>query len=181
MTLLSKLSVGSYMNAMDIVVRSQQSSPPTKTQPHLAPSEQMRLEKFNLALGMPPWMTSKFIKDLSIEDFIKIHTVILKEKTVDEFLKKISESSINVTELKKISVLFNYLKIDYNEKNKNLFIKFRLRLYPNMNFIDLLKDKQRQRKNKSKSMPDLEAQKAILKNNAKTLQQALNTLPKDNP
>ena len=177
MTLLSNLSVGSFIEAMKIVVRSPKSSPPT--QHHLAPSEQMRLEKFNLALGMPPWMTSKFIKDLSIEDFIKIHTVILKEKTVDEFLKKISESSINVTELKKLSVLFNYL-IDY-KTNKHLFIKFRRLLHPNMNFIDLLKDKERQRKNKSKSIPDLEGQKAILKNNAETLQQALNTLPKDNP
>jgi len=130
---------------------------------------------------MPPWMTPEFIQDLSVQDLKDIHTVILKGKTVGEFFDKINKSPINVTELKKLSVLFNYLKIDYNENNKNLFIKFRRLLYPNMNFIDLLKDKQKQRKNKSKSIPNLEAQKVILKKNAEILQQALNTLPKDNP
>jgi len=158
-------------------IRSQQIR--LTTQHHLVdPSEKKRIEAFNLALGMPPWMTSEFIKDLSVEDFINIQTVILKEKTVDEFLKKISESSINVTELKKVAVLFNYLNIDYNEKNKNLFIKFRRRLYPNMNFIDLLKDKERQRKNKSNSISYLEKEKAKLKQKSDIFQQALDSLPK---
>ena len=179
MTLLSKLSVGSYIEAMKIAVRSQQSSLPNQTC-QVDSSKQERIKALNIALGMPPWMTSEFIQDLSVEDFINIHTVILKGKSVDEFFDKISKSSLNVTELKKLSVLFNYLKIDYNEKNKNLFIKFRRRLYPNMNFIDLLKDKQRQRKNKSNSISCLEAEKAKFKKNADILQQALDSLPKTN-
>jgi len=178
MTLLSKLSIGSYIEAMKIAVRSQQSSLPNQTC-QVDSSEKERIKALNIALGMPPWMTSEFIQDLSVQDLIDIHTVILKEKTVGEFFNKISKSPINDTELKKLPVLCNYL-IDY-KTNKHLFIKFRRLLHPNMNFIDLLKDKERQRKNKSKSIPDLEGQKAILKKNAKILQQALNTLPKDNP
>jgi len=49
-----------------------------------------------------------------------------------------------------------------------------------MNFIDLLKDKQRQRKNKSNSISCLEAEKAKFKKNADILQQALDSLPKTN-
>jgi len=84
---LSSLSVINYIKAMDIAIKSQQLIiPPQHHQED--PSETERIKKFNLALGMPPWMTSEFIQDLSVEDFINIHTVILKGETVDEFLKK---------------------------------------------------------------------------------------------